>query len=290
MGIRKLVINIFEQFGDDEESRLALVRDAGFNGFFSSWGHKSDTLRLAEAAGRLGLDYQSVHAPFGRVNALWGEDEDAAAAVMAKLLACLEDCRRAGVGLMVCHAFIGFKDHTPSDIGLRRFATLAEAAEKAGVRLALENTEGVEYLDALMDFFAGNPTVGFCWDSGHEMCYNHSRDMLASFGDRLFGTHLNDNLGVRALSGEITWVDDLHLLPFDGIADWRYNCDRLRACGFDGPLTFELGTDSKPGRHENDAYRLMSPEIYLAECYKRACRIRAALDAPGGEQSPRRLP
>ena len=131
----------------------------------------------------------------------------------------------------------------------------------------------------LMDFFSGNPNVGFCWDSGHEMCYNYSRDMLAAFGDRLLGTHLNDNLGIRDLNGEITWLDDLHLLPFDGIADWQYNCERLRACNFDGPLTFELNIGSKPGRHENDAYGLMAPEIYLAECYKRACRVRAKLDA-----------
>ncbi len=278
MEMRKLVINIFEKFGDDEESRLGIVRDAGFNGFFSAWGGKSDTLKLAAAADKMGLDFQSVHAPFNHVRDLWGDDEDAASAVLSDLLACLEDCRRAGVGLMVCHAFIGFKDHTPTEIGLRRFAVLAEAAEKAGVRLALENTEGIEYLEALMDFFAGNPNVGFCWDSGHEMCYNHSRDMLAAFGDRLFGTHLNDNLGIRDLSGEITWLDDLHLLPFDGIADWQYNCKRLRACGFEGPLTFELNIGSKPGRHENDVYGLMSPEIYLAECYKRACRVRAKMN------------
>ena len=274
--MRKLVINIFEKFGDDEESRLGIVRDAGFNGFFSAWGGqsgRSDTSKLAELADKMGLDYQSVHAPFNHVGALWGDDEDAASAALSELLACLEDCRRAGVGLMVCHAFIGFKNHTPTEIGLRRFATLADAAEKAGVRLALENTEGIEYLEALMDFFADNPNVGFCWDSGHEMCYNHSRDMLAAFGDRLFGTHLNDNLGIRDLNSEITWLDDLHLLPFDGIADWQYNCDRLRACNFDGPLTFELNIGSKPGRHENDAYGEMPLRDYFAEALSRAKRF-----------------
>ena len=273
--MRKLVVNLFEGFGVDELSRVRILQEAGFNGFFSNWGGKSDTLRLAEAACDLGMDFQSVHAPFHHVRALWGDDETAASAALRELLACVEDCHRAGVELMVCHAFIGFEDHTPTEIGLRRFATLADAAEKASVRIALENTEGIEYLEALLEFFAGNANVGFCWDSGHEMCYNYSRDLLAAYGDRLLGTHLNDNLGIRDRNGKITWLDDLHLLPFDGIADWRYNCARLRKCPFDGPLTFELNIGSKPGRHENDLYGQIKPEVYLAECYKRACRVRA---------------
>ncbi len=273
--MHKLVINLFESFGSDESARVRILKDAGFDGFFSAWGGKSDTLRLAEAARNLGMDFQSVHAPFHHVRDIWGANEEAASSALNELLACLEDCRKAGVGLMVCHAFIGFEDHTPTEIGLRRFAALADAAEKASVRIALENTEGIEYLEALMDFFAGNANVGFCWDSGHEMCYNHSRDLLATYGERLLGTHLNDNLGIRDRAGKITWLDDLHLLPFDGIADWRYNRDRLRKCAFDGPLTFELNIGSKPGRHENDPYGQMKPEVYLAECYKRACRVRA---------------
>lgn len=72
-----------------------------------------------------------------------------------------------------------------------------------------------------MNHFRGNPAVGFCWDSGHELCYNHGRDMLAQYGDRLLGTRLNDNLGVRDDGGQITFLDDLHLLPFEGIADWQ---------------------------------------------------------------------
>ena len=128
-----------------------------------------------------------------------------------------------------------------------------------------------------MDAFRGEKNVGFCWDSGHEMCYNHSKDMLALYGDRLLGTHLNDNLGIRDFGGKITYIDDLHLLPFDGIADWDDIARRLDRCGFDGPLTFELSVMSKPGRRENDVYRKLSPEEYIAEVYKRACRVAAKM-------------
>ena len=83
-------------------------------------------------------------------------------------------------------------------------------AKERGVKVAFENTEGEEYLEALMDNFKDDDTVGFCWDTGHEMCYNHSQDMLAKYGDRLIATHINDNLGISDYDGKITWLDDLH--------------------------------------------------------------------------------
>ena len=115
--------------------------------------------------------------------------------------------------------------------------------------------------------------VGFCWDTGHELCYNDGKDMLALYGDRLLGTHLNDNLGISRADGKIFWTDDLHLLPFDGIIDWVDAANRLNKVGYDGILTFELTVHSKPGRHENDKYKDMGFIKYLAEVYARACRI-----------------
>ena len=125
----------------------------------------------------------------------------------------------------------------------------------------------------LMEHFKGNDVVGFCWDSGHELCYNHSQDLLAKLGDRLLITHLNDNLGISRFDGKVFWTDDLHLLPFDGIADWDDNIRRLAKAQPLDILNFELGIYSKPGRHENDIYTQMSLEQYFTEAYKRACRI-----------------
>ena len=73
---------------------------------------------------------------------------------------------------------------------------IVDKAAEYGIQIAFENTEGQEFLFALMAHFKGNDTVGFCWDSGHEMCYNHSSNLLDELGDRLIVTHLNDNLGI----------------------------------------------------------------------------------------------
>ena len=95
--------------------------------------------------------------------------------------------------------------------------------------------------------------------------------MMALYGDRLNHTHFNDNRGVSG--ADIDWLDDLHLLPFDGIINWTDLASRLNKCGYNGYLTFELNRYSKPGRHDNDKYSLMSDEQYVAEAYARACRL-----------------
>ena len=105
------------------------------------------------------------------------------------------------------------------------------------------------------------------------MCYNRSADLLQRFGSRLIMTHINDNLGISRFDGRIFWTDDLHLLPYDGIADWDYNIARLKKSRYMPILNFELVINSKPDRHENDIYEQMPLCQYFAEAYKRACKI-----------------
>ncbi len=253
--------------------QIKLIKKVGFEATFANYGPAVDIDAFARDAKENNIIFQSVHAPFDRMADMWGTNEEKAKIAVDEMKDCLEKCIRNEVPLMVAHTFIGFRDHCPTQIGIDRFGELVQAAEGTGVKIAFENTEGIEYLHAVMDAFKGNDTVGFCWDTGHEMCYNHSQDMLALYGDRLLCTHLNDNLGIKDLNGEITYIDDLHLLPFDGIADWNSIVDRLHQANFKGILTFELNTLSKPGRFENDKYAAMPIEAYLSEAYARACRV-----------------
>jgi len=271
---KKLCLGLSSQLGIPFEAQIRLMHRIGFDGFFSNWAPDQDAAVLRSVANETGMMYQSIHAPFGKMADMWNPTEITETAV-SELLGCLRDCADNAVEIMVVHAFIGFEDHSPTAFGIDTFGRIVSEVEKLGVKIAFENTEGEEYLAALMDAFRGNNSVGFCWDTGHELCYNYGKDMMALYGDRLIATHLNDNLGIRDFGGRIFWHDDLHLLPFDGIADWQDIARRLSISGFDGPLTFELNTLSKPNRHENDAYGRMSPEEYLTSAYMRACRVAA---------------
>jgi len=253
---------------------MKMLADIGFDSVSPGWSKDGDVSSIAKSARECGMDLQYLHAPYTKASAMWGEDEEKAAAAKGEVLASLEDAARNEIPNLVVHTWIGF-DYTfgETKYGFARYAEVVDRAAALGVRIAFENTEGDEYLFALMEHFAGCDTVGFCWDSGHELCYNHSRDLLADFGDRLLVTHLNDNLGISRFDGKTFWTDDLHLLPYDGIADWDDNIARLKKSRKLDVLSFELGRSSKPNRHENDAYTRMSDVEYYTEAYNRACRI-----------------
>ena len=273
-----LCLGLNAQFGAPLKEQVRLIRDAGFDEIFFDRTSDEEGRVLCAEARRLGVPVQSVHAPYGGSRRLWEADEAAARESLQELLDCLTFCAEAGVPIMVCHAFIGFGiPPIPKEKGLERYGFLIKEAQKRGVTLAFENTEGEEYLDALLHTFQGEKNVGFCWDSGHEACYNPGRDMLKDHGDLLVCTHINDNLGVSAENGTTTWHDDLHLLPFDGRIDWEERLTALAKTPYRGTLTFELNTRSKPGRHENDAYAALPLPDYLSLCYERAGRIRNLL-------------
>lgn len=268
----KLCLGINPDFCKDIKRQLDIIKDTGFECVF--FPYRDQTPEHIAYAKSIGLEVQSVHAPFGGCADLWEGTDEEAESFTADLLACVRMCAENGVELMVSHAYIGFGEHgQPNERGLAYYGRVIEEAKRLGVKIGFENTEGEEFLDAILTRFAGYDNVGFNWDTGHELCYNHAADMPGKYPGRLFGTHLNDNLGVKDYEGKIFWTDDLHLLPFDGIADWRDIVKRLRRENFTRPLTFELNKVSKPGRHENDLYTAMSAEEYIAQVYIRACRV-----------------
>ncbi len=268
----KLAISTLHGIELNDIEQLPLIKAAGFDGFFFCWKRGVDSLAIKARADELSLTLQSVHAPFLQSAKMWLPREEASDAIN-ELLECLEECKKIGAPIKECHTFIGFKDHSPTKEGIENFGVIVARAKEYGIKIAFENTEGREYLDALMDAFRGDDTVGFCYDTGHEQCYNRGERMLRHFGDRLLCTHINDNLGVKDFFGEITFLDDLHLLPFDGIIDWQETAREIAESGFDGFLTFELLTTSKPNRYENDKYARLSTTEYLFEAYARAVRV-----------------
>ena len=269
-----LCINLVKGLNIDPIEQLRLIKATGFDGFFAVWREPGQLDPLAEEAQQLGLLFQSIHAPFGKARSMWEDSENGEIAEQ-ELLACLQDCARLNVPIMVIHGYIGFNIEPPTEIGVARFGRVIEEAGKVNVKIAIENVEGEEHLALLFKTYGHLPHVGFCWDTGHEMCYNHSQDMLALYGHKLFATHINDNLGISNIDGIIVPTDDLHLLPFDGIGNWDDIAARLDRCGFTGPMTFELSVTSKKGRHDNDLYAQMPPEQYLCLAYARACRVAA---------------
>ncbi len=274
---KQLCLGLIPNYGISYEKQLELLKSTGFDGFFVVWDENLNFENLVNVSTNLGLHFQSIHAPWNKAADMWKDNKEKGQIAIDELKSCVDTCVKCKVNLLVAHAFVGFTEHNPTEIGLQRFATVINYAKSKKIKIAFENTEGEEYLYALMHHFEKEESVGFCWDSGHEMCYNHSQDLLKLYGNKLICTHLNDNLGISDFNGETTWLDDLHLLPFDGIANWQNIAERLYNLHFTDILTFELSVASKPGRHDNDMYGQIPFEQYLAMAYQRACRFATML-------------
>lgn len=264
----QLGIHVFAESPEHSLSdQIDMIARVGWDGITMKWD-PDRTDAAANAAAKNGLYFQSLHAPFGQSATMW-EAGEAGDAMQARLTACVRDCAAHSIPIMVIHPYIGFGiPYVPNEIGLARFGRVIEEAEKQGVRLAFENVEGEEYLDAILSAYGHLDTVGFCLDTGHQLCYNRGRDFLAEYGHKLIHTHLNDNLGQVAESP--TPRDDLHLTMGDGIVDWKRVMSDIRKTGYRDMLICELSIANKPDGHELDRYEQMSLEEFYAYALSRA--------------------
>lgn len=269
----KFGIGILGGGGMTIPQHIELLRQIGWDAFFTGWD-PSKTEKWAETGAKNGLLYSSIHAPFSNEQHIWNGGEDGER-VIANLIACIEDCARFDIPVMVLHTMNGFSSKTPAaptQTGLDGYARIIEAGNRHGVRLAFENTEREEFLAAVMQKYWNEPCLGFCFDTGHELCYRNS-DMMALYGEKLCHTHFDDNFGVTG--DVITWYDDAHLPMGDGNVDWQRVMDRIEACGYDGVLTCELAMGDKPERHVHGAYVNMPVDQFYALALDRMKKVAA---------------
>ncbi|MBQ9736452.1 MAG: sugar phosphate isomerase/epimerase [Clostridia bacterium] len=270
---QKIGVSVSNGYKIPTAELVPILKKIGFDAISPSW-EGADLGAIVRAAREVDITLESLHAPYHSSDDIWSPNATVGDAFLEKLLASLADAKRYAISTLVVHACELPDENFPvTEEGLCRFDALVEKAEAYGIRIALENTGGAHLLSALMARYRDKAVVGFCFDSGHEMCYSHGEDLLALYGDRLLVTHLNDNLGVGAFDGEISWCDDLHLLPYDGVLDWNDIVTRLRRARPLACINLEVGINSRPARHENDKYMRLSLEEYFTEAYNRACRV-----------------
>ena len=242
----KLCIDLIQNVEMSLEDQIPLMKKCEFDGIFTCFWPEERMKRIAKLAKDYELDFPFVHAPFSGVDDMWRENADIDQSFQL-LWRSVESTADIEVPVLVMHVFRGYEyTDVPNEVGIERFYKLVKRARELGVSVALENLEGEEFLDCLMTAFKDEKNVGFCWDSGHEFCYNGGKDMLKKYGDKLLCTHINDNVGCTFPNGQIGKRDDLHLFPFDGAINWENAMERLRKTPFDGPLTFELKKQSYP--------------------------------------------
>lgn len=280
MEMRKLAISAQPHFGPSISEQIAMFKKAGFDGFFTPWDKNLEKYR--EAADEAELTYVAIHAPTANTYRIWDED------FSDEFVKYVEDTAKVEVPILIMHAYtvpemqysvVARDMGAASEKGVEHFRKAVLRARELGVKIAFENAEGEAQLHALMRAFSDYENVGYCWDSGHEAAYAPDIDYLSLYGDRLILTHLNDNLGCRNEDGKISGLDDLHLLPFDGVINWEDKAEKLEKYKLPEYLTFELKMNIPFSDIRHKQYENMTFEEYLKLAYTRARRVADMLEA-----------
>lgn len=151
-----------------------------------------------------------------------------------------------GVKWLVIHAGTDFESPTlvksSKETTIEHLKPIIELAASHGVGIAVENlweeniapkrryTTTAEELVDLVDSLPYD-NVGICWDFEHAAFMQQNQEAaLQLVGDRLKATHVSD----------FTAIDNDHILPFYGKADWPSIMRALKGLNYKGDFTYEI--------------------------------------------------
>jgi len=253
-------INLHAVGGLDDEAYIRRAAELGFSAVFSGMMEEARQLRAAELIAACGMQYETIHAPFGHINDIWLNCE-AGEHMCAELIACVDRCAQVGAGIAVVHLSSGLKPPPVTDIGRARFDRLISHARGKGVRIAFENQRLLANLAWVLETYSAADQVGFCWDCGHEACFTPGREYMPLFGSRLICTHIHDNAGI--------FDQDSHMLPFDGQIDFTRVADHIRKAGYSGSLMLEVSAACYSG---------IAADAFLQKAARAARNLAALVD------------
>lgn len=245
------------RFGQAEAVRM--IAAAGFDAAdvsmfdepYNNWmyldGFEEHVKEIRQAAKEAGIRLNQAHAPFPTMK---DKDKDFNEKRMAQVKRAIEIAGMLEIPNIVVHPVVFKKQMKAKNLAM--YHELQPVAERAGVKIALENMWGwdtrrniicknvcsdakglAEYYDALdPDRF----TV--CLDLGHVgLVGDYEADAIRALGaNRLTCLHVHDT----------DYRNDLHTLPYCGRLPWKEIMEALGAIGYTGDLTFEADNFIKP--------------------------------------------
>ncbi len=207
-----------------------------------------------------GIICETLHAPFDKINDMWGNNFFAANRMLKRLKDAVRKCARYKIPVAVVHLSSGRPMPTINKGGIARYDKLMKYAEKLGVKIAYENQR---YLENISFFMDRHPSAGFCYDVGHENGFTDGIMFMEHFGGRLCALHIHDNR-----CGENT---DDHMIPFDGNISYDYAMKYIADSAFDGTLMLEVNRKAKIDGVK--FYDTVSDEEYYSRAASAARRL-----------------
>lgn len=263
--MRKIGINISQDVIYGVESFTDCIAAEGFESVFTVGNDRDFIAHISKKCEQKGLLYEALHAPWTNINDLWYEtlrSQD----VLNEFFTSVDLAECHGVPMLVAH--ISSKEDCPhvTDAGLRNFDEFVNYAAKKNVVIAVENQRKLGNIATILEVYGKETNVQFCWDVGHEKCFAYGREYMPLFADRCVMTHIHDN--------NCRYNGDDHLIPYDGLIDFRHTAELIHDADYQGTLMLEIDHPAE----KSDKYRDLSLEQYVAKAYAAVNRIRILSD------------
>lgn len=260
---RKLGCNIdaFRNYSPVEA--LTLIRNTGFETFFTCTYQDEEVGEIKKKADELGLEFEFIHAPFNGINTIWLSGMSYLP-IFNAMKETIDSAAKHGIPTVITHVSSGWNAPAVNDLGLARFDELVLYAKERGIILAFENLRMLGNLALLVDRYEKMDNVRFCFDCGHEHCYTKTVRWLDIFTTKTIATHIHDNHS-RAMDDKVSDGDE-HLLPFDGTYDYGQMMRKLDEYNYTGSLMLEISQGVSD-------YASMSAEEFAATAYARIKKI-----------------
>ncbi len=212
------------------DETIKTIKEAKFDGVFVQW-YDEDWLfsqqQQVDLCKKLGLEILFAHLGYQEIDKIWIEGEEGDK-VVKNYIKNLDDCKSNGINLVCMHVIGKNFEQEPNELGVTRLQKIIDYAKKLEIKVSIENTKSLKYLDYIFDRIK-NENMGICYDAGHCHLFFDDEFDWEKYKNKIFALHLHDN----DKSG------DLHLLPFEGTIDWEKLVKNLKRANYDGPIILE---------------------------------------------------
>ncbi len=206
------MIGVCFYFGFDlpPEQKAKMIKDNGFDCVITNadkkWDCQNGSFRSQiKLFRKYGLKPSSLHMRYHDENLkLFWEEGRAGRRLERRLKKDLWLASRYNFSCVVTHISGKY-----SEVGKKRLERILSFCKKVNVPIAIENTRNRVLFEKVFQNIK-NDYLKFCYDSGHNNCFDKGFDYFSKYGDKLVALHLHDNMGKK----------DDHTLNSLGTIDW----------------------------------------------------------------------
>lgn len=217
---------------------------------------KAYWLRLISSAKKAGVGLWSAHLSFWGPFDIASTDKEKRTRALENQMEMMRFVRdNTDIKLFVIHP--SWEPVAPEErfeqmqLSKKSLAALAEFADSFGATVAIECLPRSclgNSIGEIAKLISADKRLKICFDTNH-LLRDTNEDFIKALGDRIATIHVSD----------YDRVDERHVMPYEGVNNWKQIFSLLLKSGYEGPILFELTT--------KNGYTL--PDI--RRCYDRLC-------------------